>query len=406
MSNIKNITRNLTIHYAFIQGFFWISFCCILGFAALFLSWKQFNTGQIGIILSLSSVCAVLIQPSVASFADKTTKISVKNITSIVILTSLILALLLMVLPYSFYLTGILFILITSIMYSLPPLLNSMALEYMNQGISINYGLARGIGSISFAVISFFLGNMINYNGPTVLLPLFLFFAFALLTSSFTFRLSDRAKKTLIESNYIICQKDKEAIKTNLNLFSFFIKYKMFFLHLAGIILIFTTHSMLNTYLIQILEQIGGNSTHLGISLSIAAAVELPTMAMYVFIVRKYKCSTLLKVAAFFFTIKAIILIFATNVFMVYISQILQLLSYALFIPASVDYVNKLMTDQDKVKGQAFVGIATMGASGVFGNLIAGQIINNAGVTSMVITSAVISTFGCIILFISTKAST
>jgi PPP family 3-phenylpropionic acid transporter len=275
----------------------------------------------------------------------------------------------------------------------------------MNKGILLNYGLARGIGSISFAIMSYFLGFMIDAKGAIILLPFFLFASFGLTVSTFTFQLSTKAKNTFNDANILLHDPIPNKNLSKGSLISFFLKYKKFSIHLIGVTLIITCHSMINTYLIQILEHVGGSSKHLGISLSIAAALELPTMAIYVMLTRKMNSGILLKVAAFFLTIKAGILIFAFNVPMVYLSQAFQLISYALFIPASVDYVNKIMAEEDKVKGQAFAGVATMGMSGILGNLIAGQIISNAGVTYMVITSAIISTFGFIILFFSTENS-
>lgn len=55
--------------------------------------------------------------------------------------------------------------------------------------------------------------------------------------------------------------------------------------------MMFYSHNLINTYLINIIEKAGGNSSDMGISLSIAAALELPAMAGFSFLVKKFKCN-------------------------------------------------------------------------------------------------------------------
>ena len=105
----------------------------------------------------------------------------------------------------------------------------------------------------------------------------------------------------------------------------------------------------------------------------------------------------LLIISGVAFFIKILILIFASAMPGMYISQ---LFAYAVFIPAAAYYVSSNMSELDQVKGQAFVTSAiTIG--GVFSNLISGVILDNLGIKQMLITGTVVAALGAVITFIA-----
>ena len=85
---------------------------------------------------------------------------------------------------------------------------------------------------------------------------------------------------------------------------------------------------------------------------------------------------------------------------MLYASQVLKMVSYAFFIPASVYYVNENMNDNDKVKGQAIMtGTTTLG--GVIGSLIGGIIIDYSGVRTLQWVGFAFAVTGAILFLLS-----
>ncbi len=108
----------------------------------------------------------------------------------------------------------------------------------------------------------------------------------------------------------------------------------------------------------------------------------------------------LLIISGVAFFIKILILVFATNMAMMYVSQSFQLFAYAVFIPAAAYYVSMNMAELDQVKGQAFVTSAiTIG--GVFSNLISGVVLDNSGIKPMLITGTVVAAVGVVIAIIA-----
>lgn len=123
-------------------------------------------------------------------------------------------------------------------------------------------------------------------------------------------------------------------------------------------------------------------------------------MALISLILKKISSSKLLIISGVAFFIKILILIFASAMPGMYISQSFQLFAYAVFIPAAAYYVSSNMSELDQVKGQAFVTSAiTIG--GVFSNLISGVILDNLGIKQMLITGTVVAALGAVITFIA-----
>ena len=82
------------------------------------------------------------------------------------------------------------------------------------------------------------------------------------------------------------------------------------------------------------------------------------------------------------FFIKTAILIFATSMFGMYVSQSFQMFAYAVFIPTAAYFADHMMKEKDKVKGQAFIN-SSITLGGVFSNLVCGKILDAFGVKVM-----------------------
>ena len=89
----------------------------------------------------------------------------------------------------------------------------------------------------------------------------------------------------------------------------------------------------------------------------------------------------------------------AGNIALMTIAAVMQMGSFAIYIPASVYYVNEVMEEQDKFKGQALMtGTNTLG--GVIGSLLGGFLIDQAGVSVMNLAGLVMAVSGAVLVFL------
>lgn len=404
---MEKLGKELTIKYAFLQSTFWISQCAISGFAVVYLTYLQYSKTSIGIILSIASILSVVIQPLIAGYADKAKNTSLRNIVLYLMGVVLLFSLLLCIVPNIYYMKAIIYVVISAIQCTLIPLFNSLATEYMNLGVPLNYGLARGISALSYAIMSYLIGFIIGPFGPGALAFIIFFTYIFVLISGYFYKLSKAdsvmliSKDTSLHETYLseICITEEKP----LTMIGFLSRYKKFMFLLIGFSFLFYSHSIIGTYLITIIENVGGNSKNMGISLGISAALELPTMALFVFLVKKVSNTRLLKLASFFFFLKILSTYLARNVMAIYMAQSLQLFAFALFTPASVYYVNTIIGGKDKVKGQSLLGVATMGIAGTLANLTGGKLIDTYGVSYMLMISTVMAFIGFILCLLFTE---
>ena len=140
----------------------------------------------------------------------------------------------------------------------------------------------------------------------------------------------------------------------------------------------------------------------MGIAVFIAAIVELPAMGMFNAIRKKIDCTTLIKISVIMFAVKHGITFLATDMTMIYIAQFTQIAAYAIFIPASVYYVNEIIKKEDVIKGQSMVPMAITG-SGILANLIGGMLIDVIGVHSVLMIGMGVSILGAVVVIMAAE---
>lgn len=150
------------------------------------------------------------------------------------------------------------------------------------------------------------------------------------------------------------------------------------------------------------MQPLGGTEANVGASLSIAALCELPTMFFFSWLLKRFKIHSLLKLAAFFFSVKAVLILFATNIFLINLAQSLQMVGFAMHTMASVYYTNRIIPQKDLVKGQTLMATAnTFG--GIVGSFVGGQMLSFLSVSALLSIGTVISIAGTVIIWLSVE---
>ena len=285
------------------------------------------------------------------------------------------------------------------------PLNQAIYFEYTAMGDRINFGLARGLGSCGFAVTSTIIGKLLVNNGVSVLQIVNVIAFFVGILSLFTFNapaIDKDAIKTLADNNDTAAKEESadDSVQAHNSFVSFVRYYPMFMLFVLGGTFLFFEHNALNDYLIQIITPLGGNETSMGYMVMVAAFLELPAMAGFAALERKIGVKKILTLAAIMFTVKTVIMLIATNVFMAYLSQACQMLAYALFIPGGAYMAERVMEKADKTKGQAYINCCiTLG--GVFSALVCGRLLDVMGVHTMLVISTVVGAIGTVVAIVA-----
>ena len=392
---METAKKNLTVNYAAMNILYFIAFCSVHAYAVNYLLDKGFSNTEVGVLLALANIISAVSQPIVAQWIDGPGKITNKGVIIFSSMVILVGSLLLRIVSSNKVSVFIIYALIYMIQFVYQPVMTAICFEYMKAGANIMYGLARGLGSAGFAVCSAFLGRAVENHGVDVILYVNVASMAALVIITLLMKKPSGAEETDDTSA-------TAEMKQAGGIGHFVKKYPSFMLFLIGTICMYFAHNMINDFMIQIIRSLNGAETQMGYATSLQAFLELPMMACIGILLKRFSANKLLIFSALFFTIKVAILIFATNMAGMYVSQCCQFFAYALFIPAAAYYVSSNMDENDQVKGQAFITSAiTLG--GVFSNLICGRILDSFGVSEMILTGTAVSAIGTVIAFMAMR---
>ena len=380
-------TKNLTARYAWIQSIFWISGCCTLTYTTPLLQARGFTNTEIGVTLALASCLTILLQPFMAAFADKTKKITLNGLISGLLGLTALLSLVLMLLPKVFLPTAVLCLLLSTLTRMQNSLLVSLSSEQIQAGGKLNFSLARGFGSFTFAIASLIIGYTIDRAGADVIFPICFVGALAAIAVVMAFPrpAAPAVKETAAEAPSSLPE---------------FVKHNGRFMCVAlCLVLIYLSHIFINSFTIQIVMSRGGSGTEMGLASAIGGFLELPAMALFPYLLKKVgSVSTILKMSAVAMAVKSLITLMAPSLGWFYFAQALQFFAYAMLIPACVYYVNRVIAAKDKVKGQSMIDIAQVSAS-VIGSILGGVFLDVQGVDFMLTVGTVVSAVGALLLF-------
>ncbi|MBR4145790.1 MAG: MFS transporter [Lachnospiraceae bacterium] len=383
-----------TVRYTFLNVAYFAAFCTVHAYAAVYLLSKGFSNTEVGVLLAVANVTSAILQPIIADIIDRPGPLTNRRFIMISVMIILVGSIVLKLAPFSKAVIFIVYALIYMIQFAYQPVMTALCFEYQKAGCDIMYGLARGLGSASFAFTSMFIGGIVEENGVAILLWVNIVTMIISLLIAFTF------KKPQGDSNKAVAEATAGSKKKSSNLATFIRDYPAFVVFLSATICFFFAHNMINDFMIKIINNLGGNETELGFANFLQAILELPVMALIAIVLKKISAERLLMISGVAFFVKILLLVFAKGMPMMYISQSVQIFAYAVFIPAGAYYVSKTMDEQDQVKGQAFITSAiTIG--GVFSNLISGVILDHFGILTMLITGSTVCAVGVVIAIVA-----
>ncbi len=371
----------------------------MLAFASIFMLDKGLTNSTIGIILALSNVLSIAVQTFFANYTNRNKSVKLQDMLTVLLLVVIVSSALLLFIP-SFAIFLLSAILAFSFVQSSTPFVNSLAFIYEEEGIHIKYGIARGFGSLSYALITLLLGFVIEKTSSSIL-PVFymgLAFIFILVVRSYKLPKHELAIEEVPEQEEQEMNHQRESVPVSeQSLMSFLSEYRELVYIIIGLGFVLFAQTMINTFLINIVTPLGGDSSAVGLAIFIAAAVEIPIMMNFDWLVKKRSTAFWLKLSAIFFVAKVVLMFFATNLTMIYISQFLQFGSYALAYPAAVQYIKNKVHEKDLFKGQTLFTIGIT-ASNVFASFLGGMLIDSLGTGGMVFVSLIATVIGGLII--------
>ena len=378
---------SINTRYKAMQGLFWMLFCVSSGFISLYLQGRGLGNAAIGSVTAFFGILAAFFQPLLGGITDQSSRLTWRRMILILAIPYLLICIAMPLIPGAWagaLFMGLLILLGNTIM----PFINSAHFYYSHAGEYVNFGVARGIGSGLYAFFALLIGFLVERFGIEMvpISGILIGVLFIVVVSRMP-----PLKETIAE-----------APRENKLQKGFLLRYPSFTFMLLACLLMLTTHNIVNTYLLQIIQSLGGNSSQLGIALAIQAVVEVPVLFGFSKLLKRFRPSSLMLTAAIGFVLKALLYAMSSSVFMVYFIQLAQMISFALFVSASVFYTSEIMAKADQNTGQAYM-TSMIAAGTVLGSLSGGWMLELSGMTTMLAVNVIIALVGVGFALISIK---
>lgn len=386
----------LNFEYACIQGTYWMIYGVIGSFASVFLLAKGYSNSEIGIVLAAANIAAVVLQPVIADIADRAERITVIGISEIMTVMMMIMTIGMFTFSEKSLGLAVIFVMLIAWHTVLQPLINSLNFKLEESGIHINFGVARSMGSLAYSVLMAVLGTLVEKYGVGAMPVSGEIILLMLLISLFLTGRQYRKTKNINREKGII--RENRENREKIGLAGFIVRNKMFFIVNFGVAGLYFSNSILNNYMMQIVTAVGGTSEDMGRILSVMAFLEIPTMVLFDRLRKRFSCQLMMKVAAAGFTVKIALCWIAESVSMIFFAQFFQVVSFALFLPAMVHFIDEIMSRGEAVKGQAlFTTMVTI--TTIFSSLTGGMILDRYGAGVLTFAATLVTAAGALVIF-------
>ena len=395
--NSKKTVTPVTFHYMIITGGFWMAFCVVTAYAAVYLQHLKYSNTEIGLILALGNVGGAVLSPVLGAWIDRNRAVRHANVNYCLLAVQAAMLAVLRLNPFRNLLTTVVYILFITVMMPVNAVNLDLDVRLERAKAPLNFGLARSMGSFSFVILSILLGILTERFSP-LMLP----FAGLAVTAVQLFgnRLIDW---DLREAEAAIPEAAAAQEEKSSSLAAFVSKNRMFCLMLFGTIIIFIAHNMDGNFLINEVTALGGDRTVMGYVAAFTAIVEVPVMMFVSKLPKKWKTVQYIRMSFVFFVLKILAYALAPTIPLFFAARVLQAPSYALYTVLIVGYANSVVDAKDSAKAQSLAfSMTTVGS--VLASLIGGRLFDNPalGAKGTMLIATAIAAVGAVIALIGT----
>ena len=388
--------KHTTFHYMIITGGFWMAFCVVTAYAAVYLQGVGCSNGELGLILALGNVGGALLSPVLGARIDRNRELRHASVINVLLAVQVVLLVLLRLHPRHDLLTAACYVLYMTAMMPVNAVNLDLCVRLERARAPLNFGLARSMGSFSFVILSTLLGIVtarwgyltLPLAGLTVVLVQFL-----------GNRLIDRDLRLAEEA---VPPSEAAVREQSSSLPAFIRENRMFCLMLFGTVILFISHNMDGNFLINEVRALGGNTAIMGYVAAFTAITEVPVMMFSSKLPKRWSTVQYIRLAFIFFVFKMLAYALAPNIPLFFAARVLQAPSYALYTVLIVSYADHQVARKDSAKAQSLAfSMTTVGS--VLASLIGGRMFDTVGVKPTMLTAVGIAAVGAVIALAGTK---
>ena len=393
---MKKRISAVTFHYMIITGGFWMAFCVVTAYAAVYLQGVGCSNGELGLILALGNVGGALLSPVLGAWIDRNRSLRHAAVINVLLAVQVVLLVLLRLHPRHDLLTAVCYVLYMTAMMPVNAVNLDLCVRLERAKAPLDFGLARSMGSFSFVILSTLLG-IITAKWGFLTLPLA---GLAVVLLQFIGnRIIDRDLRQAEDA----MPPAENAIREQSSSLPVFIREnRMFCLMLFGTIILFIAHNMDGNFLINEIRALGGDTAIMGYVAAFTAITEVPVMMFSSRLPKRWSTVQYIRVALVLFVFKSLAYALAPTIPLFFAARVFQAPSYALYTVLIVGYADSQVARKDSAKAQSLAfSMTTIGS--VLASLIGGRMFDTVGVKPTMLTAVAIAAVGAVIALAGTR---
>ena len=140
-------------------------------------------------------------------------------------------------------------------------------------------------------------------------------------------------------------------------------RHKLFLIITFGIFLMFYHHQIINYFMLQVFQNVGGDSADMGLYFSLMSLLEIPALVGFSKLNKRFSTAFLLKLGTIGLVLRGILMYVASSPLGVQLSLVVNPIGFPMFLGAIVRYINEIMDEGEAVRGQTmYVVVITTSA--------------------------------------------
>lgn len=375
--------------YTLLQALYWCSAASLFCFAVSFMRALGFSNAQVGLVAALGNLLGFSGSILLGTEIDRGRLRLFSAATAA--LGLLIAAACSLVLHSGRDLfTGLFLIICFACSLSLNPLYIKIAGLIQKADSDLSFGLSRGVGSLAFALTALAMGALVQMLSTSII-PI-------AIVCTAVIQLPVLLSLHRVCAHVDLGEKKEEG---KASLLSFMRAMPRFCLLLLGIAVIFAANNTVNNFLINVVQNLRGNYADLGRLSFFSAVIEFPAMLAYSRLSTKMR-KRCLRLSLLFFPIKLLAISLAGSVPALFAAYLFHGLSFGLYTPAIVDYVERTVPAADSAKGQTMTAAAASLGT-IAATLAGGIMLDRLSVQSVLLILTLTAAFGAVLGLLATR---
>lgn len=376
--NNKKTLRDRIGRFPLLNFLFFSALSCFVSFYVVYLNDRGFSMTQIGLIVTINQIVAIVFQPIWGMLCDRLRSVR-KVYVFCVFMWAILVPVLIFLRDYSFILF---WIPLAYLFYSpLMSLNDSWTVQAVKNMPGKDYGSLRMWGSVGFMITIFVMGRVADIFSTEAVFLCFTVFALCQATVALC-----------IPNEGVPPQLEKRAGFKDIQFKALFKNY-YYVIFVICAFLLYIPIGIKNNYLIQRVEEAGGTKTIYGICLAIAAMSEIPMFKLSTPIINRFGKSQVLRFSMIAYAVQFTLLSFPMPPAGIMVAQALQGLSYGLFTASSVSYIDSLSPANMKTSALALANAIYLSFSAMIGSIVAGALMDSIGIMPVYFFGSILAAF-------------